>query len=209
MKSIKFFRQRTGETCGISCILMILHYYKCKDEHGEHFATPRKERVFYDRYGAKATRGTLATGIARALTNNHLDARIVYSSTHPIDNVGGYFSDEVYRKVCEEENEKISEAQGRFTAEMGAHITPDDVKGELLKGRLVVLQIMYGEKDEDRTDDYWRGQDPHWILLHDYENDRFIGRDPAKGYKEWTREMIEECIDTPFGRTYISVQQKK
>ena len=201
MKKIKNFSQHTPETCGISCILMVLNYYKVREGNGRYHPTVSKEMYFYQRYGAESTPGTLGASIARAFAERGLSVRLVHSSPDMLENTGGYFAEHIHRAMLREHKANIVRANGRFSVETGVRVDCARIRKELDEGGMVVVQCMVGGDEKSGMMD----KVPHWILIHDYEKGKFIGRDPLEGIFRKSEQELEAMLDTPLGRSFISV----
>ena len=92
-RKVRFFRQHSLETCGISCMLMVL------DAFG-------KVIVSYGKAGEKTLRdlplpafkGTLASAIADCLSANGLNVEVYHSSRRFLDNQNGYYRNRSTRR---------------------------------------------------------------------------------------------------------------
>lgn len=204
MKKIKVYRQHRLEqygidklvTCGICCLMMVLDYF------GIEYPTVKKEATYYEKYGAEATEGTLGAAIAFALCIRGLKVKLVHSSEQMLENQNGYFSDEIHQALLKEHLGYIESAKGRFDLETGVPITVDTLRDELARQRLVIAQIFI------EGDDGAHEKVMHWILLYGYENGCFLVCDPLEGKTMLSDEELEEGLETPFGRSYISVEGK-
>lgn len=195
---VRFFKQHSGETCGISCVQMAL------DAFGVDFPTVQKERKYYNMYGSRATRGTLGAAIAYVLSRKGLDVRLVHQSKELVENRGNYFPEDEYRDILCEHISYIERAEGAFPVETGVPVTLERLRKELDEERLVILQILV-----DGSIDSRHSKSMHWVLLYGYEDSGFLVCDPACGKCIFTDEEMRECMETPFVSSFISVGKKK
>lgn len=203
MKKMKFYGQHgfedigitKFETCGISCMMMALDYF------GIEFPKKSKEPIYYRRYKVQKQKGTLGSAIAFALAERGLDVKIVHSSENYLDNKDGYYSEELYNIFLEQHKKYIK--KGGFLSETGAKINCDAIKNELSEEKLVILQTFI-EGDADGIHD----RVMHWILIYGFENEIFKVCDPGCGKITLSEKEVLEYMETPFGRTYISVGEK-
>ena len=195
---VRFFRQHTGETCGISCMLMALNAF------GVEYPTVQKEQKYYQMYGARATRGTLGAAIAYVLSRKGLDVRLVHQSEKLVENRGDYFPDEEYQGILREHISFIDRAEGAFSVESGVPVTLERLRQELEEERLVILQILVDGSVDGRHE-----KSMHWVLLYGCDEEGFQVCDPAFGKCSFTNEELVSCMDTPFVSSFISVGKKR
>ena len=198
MKKIRFFKQHTQETCGISCMMMVLDYF------GIDYPTVGKERRLYQIYVTRATAGTLGSAIAYGLFRRGLQVTLAHSSDKLMENRDGYYPDKLYNEILEEYRTFIQRADGGFSLETGVEINGDVLRQELMKDRLVILQCFV-----EGTADGMHDHVLHGILLYDCDEDHFYACDPICGKIQLADDEIENCIETPVGRMYISVGREE
>lgn len=68
---LRFYRQHSLETCGISCVLMVLDAFR-----RVRYPIEKQERKLYEIYRCKAFKGVLASSIADCLSKNELDVEV-------------------------------------------------------------------------------------------------------------------------------------
>lgn len=196
MKKIRFFRQHTPETCGISCMLMIMNYF------GVDYPTIGKEQRLYRLYGTKATPGTLGAAIAYALSARGLRVTLAHSSEQLIENHDSYYPEPLYTEILNEYDFYIRKGMDRFELRAGVQIDCNVLRCELAAERLVILQCLV-----DGSADGMHDQVLHGILLYDCDAEGFFACDPAYGKVYLTNAEIETHMETPVGRMYIAAGQ--
>ena len=194
-KKIRFFRQHSLETCGISCILMILDYYgKVK------YPTPGQEMKLYRLYGCRSFKGTLASAIADCLSKNGLHVGLYHSSAEYMENEDGYYPEELYRAMLEEYKETVQQIRNRVPVETECGFSPDWYREKLDEGKKLIVQcIVPGNADgmHDRT--------LHWILLYGYEDGMFLACDPLSRKIRLSEEELGYYTKTPVGSVCVAV----
>lgn len=194
-RKIRFFRQHSLETCGASCILMILNYYRRVQ-----YPTDKQERKLYSLYRCRAFKGMLASGIAECLVKNRLDVGIYHSSDHYMDNRDGYYPESLYKAMLDEYIGTIGKIKAQVHIETGSDITPDWCREQLGKGKFLIVQcIVPGDADgmHDET--------LHWILLCGCDGKDFLACDPLSGKIRLTETEMKGYTDTPVGSICITV----
>ncbi|MBE7016823.1 MAG: hypothetical protein E7420_01505 [Ruminococcaceae bacterium] len=211
MKKPEYHYQRNMETCGICCLLMAL------DAFGIEYASVSRQERYYEDYGAKSTPGTLGSAIAYVLyfkgIKKGLNIKIVHASEKLLENHGGYFEEEIFRNILDEHKSWLKAAENvkalkklpeeSFVCVGGHYFDCDELSSELEKGGLVITQVFIpGEGGE--TDKVM-----HWILLYGEDAGIFNAIDPMPkpvgGNIKLSADELEEYMNTPFERTYISV----
>lgn len=204
MEVVKFFGQHAFEeygitnceTCGISCVLMVLDYF----DKGH--PSKGKERDLYNRYRIKRNKGVLGGAVARILSEKGLLVKLVHSSENLFDNKDGYYSEEMFDDFLNQHKKHIE--AGKFEVQKGAEITTETIKEELLEGNLVVLQCFI-----DGNADGIHDKVMHWILVYDFNEENFYVCDPLSGKDKIIKEDMEEYMKTPFGKIYIAAKRNK
>ncbi|MBR5309688.1 MAG: peptidase C39 family protein [Oscillospiraceae bacterium] len=203
MSEIKFFGQHafeeygiTGtETCGISCALMVLDYFdKMHPSKG-------KELELYRKYKIKGNRGTLGGAVGRILHEKGIDVKIVHSSEKLLDNLGGYYSEEMYEDFLSQHKKHIE--AGGFISKKGCDITLKTIEEELYSGNLVILQCFINGNADGIHDKVM-----HWVLLYKFDDEKFFICDPMFGKTTITKAEAEDYMKTPFGKIYISAKKR-
>ncbi len=211
MRKPEYHRQQTMETCGIACLLMAL------DAFGVEYATVNRQHRYYEDYGAKSTPGTLGSAIAYVLYSKGfikgLCVKIVHASEKLLENHGGYFEEEKYARILDEHKMWLKAAgnvktlkklpEESFVCIAGHHFGCDELKAELEKGGLVITQVFIPGDDPEHD------KVMHWILLYGEHDGVFDAIDPMPkpvgGKIKLSADELEEYMNTPFERTYISV----
>lgn len=184
------------ETCGISCILMLLDYYRRVT-----YPTAKQERKLYSLYRCRAFRGVTAAAAADCLSKNGLQVRLLHSFEAMMDNRDGYFPDDLYRAMLEEYRACIASCRDRISLETGADITCERLRSELSAGRQIMVQcIVPGNADGIHEETL------HWILLYGFQNGYFLTCDPLSSKITLTEQELERYMDTPIGRICIVVE---
>lgn len=218
MKKPAYHSQQTLETCGICCILMT------QEAFGIDYATVVKQMAYYRDYGAKSTPGTLGSTIAYVLYMKGLDkglnVKIVHGSDAFLENrgeQGPYFAPEKFEKILAEHKKWLDDAEllktvkkrpeDSFSCVRGHHFDCEELRSELEKRRLVIVQIYVPGEDGEHE------KLMHWILLWGMEGDHIKAIDPMPrpvgGKIKLSAAELEEYIKTPFGGNYISVWQNE
>ena len=203
LEVVKFFGQHAFEeygitnceTCGISCALMVLDYFdKGRPSKG-------KERDLYSRYRIKGNKGVLGGAVARILAEKGLLVRLIHSSEDFFDNKDGYYSEEMFKDFLNQHKKHIE--AGKFEVQKGTVITTETLEKELSEGNLVVLQCFI-----DGNADGIHDKVMHWILVYNFDGEKFYICDPLSGKNKIKKEDLEEYMKTPFGKIYITAKRK-
>lgn len=167
-RKVRFFRQHSLETCGISCILMVL------DAFGRvQYPTAKQERKLYGIYRCRAFKGTLASAIAECLSKNKLNVRLFHSSPQYMDNQNGYYPDQLYREMLKEYVNTIDGIKNKVIVACSCSITSDWCRKKLEDGELLIIQcIVPGNADGMHEETL------HWILIYGYQDGSFLACDP-------------------------------
>ena len=190
----RFFRQHTNETCGISCILMILHCFGRVQ-----YPTARQERKLYSIYRCRAYCGVLAAAAAECLSKNRLRVGLWHGSAAMMENRDGYFEDGMFAAMQREYREALARAGDLVQVETGCELTPAWLRDQLDQGRLVMLQcIVPGDVDglHDRV--------LHWVLCYGHEGGEFLICDPFTRKIRLTEAELTHYMDTPIGRIAVT-----
>ena len=196
-RKIRFFHQHSVETCGISCILMLLdHYRKIQ------YPTAGQEMKLYRMYRCRAFKGTLASAIADCLSKYGLHVELYHSFSDYMGNEDGYFPEDLYQAMLKEYKGTIQAISDRVFIETGCVFSPDWYRGKLDEGKqLIVHCIVPGNADgmHDRT--------LHWIVLYGYEGNMFLSCDPLSSKIRLSEEELEGYTKTPVGSICIAADQ--
>lgn len=194
---VRFFHQHTHETCGISCLLMVL------DSFGIDYPTIRKEQILYNRYRIKEYPGVQGAAIAHELATRGLAVSLVHSSNHLIDNRNHYFSPEHYNAILTNHLSYTERSDRVFEVKRGSPITCDDLRRELSQGWLVILQCIV-----DGNADGIHQRVLHGVLVYGFEGDTFFVCDPENGKTTLTAEELTAYANTPAGQMYIAAGRR-
>lgn len=198
-KKVRFFRQHSLETCGISCILTALDYYgKVK------YPTAKQERRLYALYGCKAFKGTLASAIAQCLLRNQLDVSLYHSSPRYMENRNGYYPEPLYEALLAEYTQTLREIEGQAHVETGCALTPAWYRAQLGEGKLLFVQcVVPGDADgmHDET--------LHWVLMYRCDEGGFWVCNPLDRKIQLTEEELIHYTDTPIGQVCVAVGEAR
>ena len=203
-KDIYFYEQNSMETCGPACMLMILDLYGKLDPFGKlEYPTPKQEERLYYLCQSKAFRGVNGAEIANYLSKKGLSVHLAHSSSQMMDNRDGYFPEELFIKLLAEYQTGVDKCADRIRISTGADITCDTLRQELDEERQIILETII-PGDADGIHDHVL----HWILVYGYEGDVFEACDPLSSKIKLTTAELENYMDTPIGKIYISVGEK-
>ena len=168
------------------------------------------EQIFYRMYGCRATKGTLGSAIAYALSCRKLDAELWHESENLLENREGYFPPTLFQAMLSEHREYIR--RGGFAVRSGMRIDADAMIAALTEERLLIVQCLI-DGDADGMHD----RVLHWILVFDFRDGEFLAYDPlyvptsakASNYIRIGNEEMEALIKTPLGASVISVGERK
>lgn len=206
MRKIRFFRQHSNETCGISCVLMILYAFGKLQ-----YPTVKQEEKLYKRYYCRALgMGTMASAAARCLSKNQLDVAIYHSSSDYLDNRDQYFPETIFQSMLAEYKEDLQSISDRVHTETNFAITADWYREQLDQGKLLMIECMIpGDVDGRHREQI------HWMIIYGYEKDYFLCCDPVPEYASEThsyrgKKSIPETkliknADTPIGMICVTV----
>ena len=194
-RKVRFFRQHSLETCGISCMLMVL------DAFGKVlYPTEKQERKLYGIYRCRAFKGTLASAIADCLSANGLNVEVYHSSRRFLDNQNGYYPEPLYQAMLEEYTKTIERIRDRVFVETGCRIATDWYRERLDEGKLLIVQCLVPGGADGMHDETL-----HWILLYGYEEDEFLACDPLSHKIRLTGSEAERYTHTPAGSICVAV----
>ncbi len=194
-RKIRFYRQHSPETCGISCILMLLHV------HGRvRYPTEKQERKLYSLYRCRAFMGTLPGAMAECLMKNGLAVEMYHTSGRSLANLNGYYPEELYREILRENEQALDRI--RHCVRIFTHwvFTPEWYREMLAAHDLAVQCAVPGDADgmHDRV--------LHWILLDGYADGFFRAFDPMQGRICLTEAELMGYADTPVGMICLAVE---
>jgi len=194
-RKLRFFRQHSLETCGISCILMILDYY-----HKVQYPTVKQERKLYGIYRSRAFCGVQAASAAECLSQNGLNVTLCHESPVLIENRNGYYPQPLYQAIIREYRETLNRIQDRIHIQTGCSLTPTWVIGQLDLGKLLMLQCIV-PGDADGMHDHVL----HWVLCFGHRDGQFQVCDPLSRKITLTKAELEHYMDTPVGKAAVVV----
>lgn len=194
---VRFFHQHTPETCGISCLLMVL------DSFGIDYPTIKKEQILYNRYRIEEYPGIQGAAIAHELAAHGLAVSLVHSSNKLIENKNHYFSPGLYNAILKNHLSYIERSDRVFEVKCGTTITCDDLRRELSQGWLVIVQCIV-----DGNADGIHQRVLHGILVYGFEGDTFYICDPSYRKATLTAEELTAYMDTPAGQMYIAAGRR-
>lgn len=197
-QKVRFFRQHTMETCGISCILMILDRF-----HRVKYPTAKQERKLYALYRCRSFCGVLAASAADCLSRNRLEVALYHSSGQLMENRDGYYPPALFDEMLREYRETLSRAGGRIRVEAGCELSPGWVLDRLAEGKLVMLQCVV-PGDADGMHDHVL----HWVLCYGWEEGAFLVCDPMSRKIALTEAELAFYMDTPIGRVAITASDR-
>ena len=203
---VEFYHQHTPETCGIACMYMVLHAF------GLDFPTIAKERRDYARYKSriqlddpKASLGTPSAAVAYALARRpELDVTIAHASPNLIENRGEYYPTDLHASILAEHRDYIARAGSRLRLLAGQPITPEYLRAELARDRLVIVEILIPSQADGMHD-----HTLHGVLLYGAEGDSFLACDPDYGRRKYSAPELAALMNTPVGSLAISVGRKQ
>jgi len=196
-RQLRFFRQHSLETCGISCILMILDYY-----HRVQYPTVKQERKLYGIYRSQAFCGVQAASAAECLSKNRLNVVLYHGSPALIENRNGYYPEALYQSILQEYYRTLDRIRDRVTISIGDLLSPAWVVGQLEQEKLLMLQCIV-PGDADGLHDHVL----HWVLCYGYREGLFQVCDPMSRKIALTEAELEHYMDTPVGRAAVVVSE--
>lgn len=190
-KDIKPYKQK-GMTCAISCMLMVLEYYKIIPK-----ANYLYERKYYNSYKSKYINGVPFSALAWHLVKSNLDVELIHSEITMFDNSNNFLSDNEFSESLKEYMLFLKDAKAKGDrVKNGFEIDSSTLKKYIEKGKMIILAGMCGNF-------------LHAILLFGLDNNNFIVCDPL--YKNKQRKAfaeIDSFIKTPIGKWCIVVSKK-
>lgn len=200
--SFPMYKQTDPEACGAACLMMVLRHFSIKKFPGKGELI-RAERKYYQLYGARACKGTLAAGLAHALQEVKLDPVIFHGSSALLENRDGYFPDAEYAAILAEHRADIEKYA--LTVRIRP-VTAALIREELEKGRMVIAQV-FVEGNADGVHDHVM----HWVVVFSTDGDNFRVADPSPegGKRLLTADELDSYLQTPFGGCCISVGKEQ
>lgn len=190
-RNVRPYKQR-GDTCAITCMMMVLEYYKIIEK-----ANWYDERRLYKIYGSKYMSGTPFSALAFHMAKNGLDTTIYHENIDLFSNEKGMLNNTDFELTMKEYKKYLVFAEKRGAKILnGINITTDLLKEKLKEGKLVILA---GEI----YDCY------HAILLTCYDEKVFKICDPLYKTKQTrTFDEIEKFMNTNILKWFIAVDDK-
>lgn len=200
-EEIRYFPQHTGETCGISCCLMLLDYYRANLK----YPTVNMEEDLYNKYGVEGYMGTTGAAIADCLSRNHLYIHLVQSFTDRMDDGGTMFTAQELEKINCSHREHLTGCECGIRFSPGQNFDCAFLRQELESGKKIILQWVVPKVENGPPSVL------HWVVLERYKDGRFRVRDPIPRYKLWnlTEAEMETLMTTPIGRICIVVRESR
>lgn len=197
-RKIRFFRQHSLETCGISCVLMIL------DCFGKvQYPTAKQERKLYAIFRCRAFKGTLAPAIADCLSANRLNTAVYHSSPRYMENRNAYYEEPLYAAILDEYTKTVQKIADRVEIQTNCNFTPDWYRQQLDQEKLLMVQcIVPGNADGVHEETL------HWILVYDYDGQDFLVCDPLSSKIRLTEAEMDRYTDTPIGKICVTAAEK-
>lgn len=190
-KNVRPYKQR-GNTCAITCMMMVLEYYKVIEKSNWY-----DERRLYKIYASKYMSGTPFSAIAYHMAKNGLNTTIYHENENLFENKHNVLHKEVFELAMKEYNEYLRFAKNNGAKVLnGISISIDVLKQKLQEGNLIILA---GELSSSY----------HAILLTGYDDKEFSICDPLYKTKQTrTFEEIENFMNTSIGKWFITVNNK-
>lgn len=196
-RKLRYFKQHTEETCGISSILMILYCF-----HRVQYPTEKQEKKLYRIYRCRAFCGVMAAAAAECLARNRLAVAVYHSSPDGLENRGGYYPEPLFRAILAEYRETLGRIGDRVQIEYGCGLTPAWVRDQVSAGKLLMLQCIVPGKADGMHDHVL-----HWVVCYGCRGDQFLICDPVpcSGKLVLTEGELDHYMDTPIGRCAVAV----
>lgn len=201
-KKIKPYRQRSAkysmQTCGSSCVLMLLDYYGRVS-----YPTLKMEEKFYRRYRVAGYKGMTGAAVANCLSfpGNNLEVHLVQSFVQNMENRGDLFSPEEYEMLMASHRKHLAECKDRIQLSAGVNFDPAFLRQELEKGKKIILETFVPEVEDGPP------KVLHWVVVESYngETGHFRIRDPLPLREPYdlTAQELLSYMDTPIGRICI------
>lgn len=190
-KDVRPYRQ-TGMTCAISCMLMVLEYYKIIPK-----ADWSLEKKYYRSYQSRYMDGTPFSALAWHFSKNGLDTEIIHSEKNMFTNSSNLLSNDVFNNAMDEYSSFLEIAKEKGTkVTNGLDVTGNLIREKLEDGKMVILAgSRYGFL--------------HAILVCGYHNDDFVVCDPLYKQKQTkSLQELEDYMNTPLGKWCVVVSEK-
>lgn len=197
-RKLRFFRQHTCETCGISCILMLLDHYR-----KVHYPTKKMEQKLYGIYRSRAFGGLPGSFAADCLARNGLQVELLHSSEAFLENRDGYFEEELFEKILAEYRRRAEACAGQVEIRTGMELDCQVLKALLAEEKLVMVQcIVPGDADGIHTEVL------HWVLVYGWQEGSFRLFDPNFGKAAIPEADMARYLDTPVGKIFLTVRER-
>lgn len=190
-KNVKPYRQR-GMTCAISCMLMVLEYYKIIPK-----ADWLYERKYYRAYHSEYMDGTPFSALAWHFAKNGLDTELIHSEKKLFSNESQLLTNECFEDAMIEYKRYLEGATTKGAKiKNGSDISCAMLKEKLENGKMVILA---GQAHECL----------HAILLCGYNENGFVVCDPLFKQKRcMSPSQIDEYMNTPLGKWCVVVGEQ-
>lgn len=195
-RKVMIYHQTTLETCGPSCILMVLRMYR---KIGR--MLPEKEMEIDRNHHSRALgKGMTAAAMADYLSDWQLKVALHHSEPDYMHNRSGYFQADVYQKLMEEYRTRLEACAHRIDCTTGTDITCDFLRQQLDAGREIILECAVDGTENGRVTTVL-----HWVLVYRYEGDDFWFCDPLSHCRSYSSREMEETMNTPVGRICLVI----
>ena len=190
------YHQSTLETCGASCVLMLLRIYRKVDR-----MLPTKEKeIDRDYHSRVLKKGMTAAAMADCLSARQLKVELLHSDPEYMHNRNGYFDPGIYPALMAEYREHLNKCAHRIICRTGVQIDCDFLRAQLDLGKEILLECAVDGMDGGREATVL-----HWVLLYRYEGDQFWFCDPKSHCRSYSSRDLEETIHTPVGRICLLI----
>lgn len=186
MRNIKPYKQH-GMTYAISCMLMVLEYYKIIPK-----ASYLYEQKYFKSYRSKYTLGTPFSALAWHFSKNGLKTELIHSEKEIF--INSIYDEDTFNSLMNEYKSYMNDAINKgCIVRNGIDINYDLLKQNLDNDKLIILA---GQVNGIL----------HAILLIGYENDKFIVCDPLYKQKQiMSLDEINNFMNIPIGKWCIIV----
>lgn len=134
---IRSFPQHSMETCGISCMLMVLDLHQKID-----YPSVKLENKYYKDFRSRAFCGTTGAAITDCLSSKGLTVRLYHSSQDILENRDGYYPQAMHRRMLAEYKNTLWDCAPRSEVYAGCTITTDALKELLDDGNTLFLHTL-------------------------------------------------------------------
>lgn len=188
-KNVRPYKQR-GDTCAISCMMMVLEYFGVMEK-----ANWYDERRLYRAFKSKYMDGVPFSALCYYFSKNGLNTSIYHSDKELFNNNLNVLDSYDFEHTMDEYKKYLDIAVKKgLTVQNGVDINSDMIKSKLKEGNLVILA---GELNSGIY---------HAILISGYDKNNFYVCDPLYKNKQLKSEdEIEKFMNTLIGKWFISI----